>query len=717
MRFCDCFNIPLVTFVDVPGFLPGTNQEYGGIIKHGAKLLYAFAEATVPKITVITRKAYGGAYDVMASKHIRADVNFAYPTAEIAVMGPEGAVNIVFKSELDKIADEAERAEARTRFIDEYRETVRQPVQGRIARLHRRDHPAARHAMDDRAIAASAREQAPGEPAAETRQHPAVTRWVLGLAIVAACHHAKPISLVPLPRDAYAHYLTGRLAMYRADYGQAAAELSAAAAAAPDQPMIAIAQAAALAKAKREPEARTVLAAARRRWPDHARVWLASGELLERSAPDDAARSYRKAIELERDDERAYLGLVRIELAKRDAKAAEATLRALVTRVPDSVDGHYRLAQRLSLRDDLAGAVLELRAVLEHDPDHIDARLDLARTLRRLGKLDEAIVETRSAFDRAAQPLDIAEELFWLLCEADDRQGAIDLLTLLDDDRSDVEALATVLRLDLGLGRIDEARAVAGRMSAQDAEAGTIALAEIDLALDAPVKDLDTIAETSPRFPLARRVAALAQLAAHQPQRALELLGPARARKPKDPELALVAAFAHADAGAIPAGRALLAGLGAGLAAQLVRARFEDHVHDPKAALAILLPLVRAHPQNTTALNLAGYLLADTRQQLGDAERYLRHARELQPGDPAVLDSWGWLQLARGHTREAIRALDRASRYAPREPEILLHLATAWAADHVPRTASQLLDRATALHPHPDVQRRIDALRATLMIK
>ena len=99
VRFCDCFNIPLVTFEDVPGFLPGTNQEYGGIIKHGAKLLFAFAEATVPKVTVITRKAYGGAYCVMASKHIRTDVNYAWPTAEIAVMGPEGAVDIVYKRE------------------------------------------------------------------------------------------------------------------------------------------------------------------------------------------------------------------------------------------------------------------------------------------------------------------------------------------------------------------------------------------------------------------------------------------------------------------------------------------------------------------------------------------------------------------------------------------------------------------------------------------
>ena len=124
VRFCDCFNIPLITFVDVPGFLPGTAQEWGGIITHGAKLLFAFAEATVPKITVITRKAYGGAYDVMASKHIRADVNYAYPSAEIAVMGPDGAVNIVFRNELAKAKDpEAERA----KLVAEYREKFANP--------------------------------------------------------------------------------------------------------------------------------------------------------------------------------------------------------------------------------------------------------------------------------------------------------------------------------------------------------------------------------------------------------------------------------------------------------------------------------------------------------------------------------------------------------------------------------------------------------------
>jgi propionyl-CoA carboxylase beta chain len=126
VRFCDAFNIPLVTFEDVPGFLPGTQQEWGGIIRHGAKLLFAFAEATVPKVTVITRKAYGGAYCVMSSKHIRTDINYAWPTAEIAVMGPEGAVNIVYRREIDRAA-EAHREDLRREKIDDFRERFANP--------------------------------------------------------------------------------------------------------------------------------------------------------------------------------------------------------------------------------------------------------------------------------------------------------------------------------------------------------------------------------------------------------------------------------------------------------------------------------------------------------------------------------------------------------------------------------------------------------------
>jgi propionyl-CoA carboxylase beta chain len=144
VRFCDAFNIPLITFEDVPGFLPGVQQEHGGIIRHGAKLLYAFAEATVPKLTVITRKAYGGAYCVMSSKHIRTDLNLAWPTAEIAVMGPEGAVNIVYKTELARTVRQAEAvmpqgvalseeqkleilADARREKVEEFRERFANP--------------------------------------------------------------------------------------------------------------------------------------------------------------------------------------------------------------------------------------------------------------------------------------------------------------------------------------------------------------------------------------------------------------------------------------------------------------------------------------------------------------------------------------------------------------------------------------------------------------
>ena len=124
VRFCDAFSIPIVTFVDVPGFLPGTAQEHNGIIKHGAKLLFAYAEATVPKITVITRKAYGGAYDVMASKHLRGDLNYAWPTAEIAVMGAKGAVEIIFRGlSPEEIAEKTQRI----------RGALRQPVRGGVS--------------------------------------------------------------------------------------------------------------------------------------------------------------------------------------------------------------------------------------------------------------------------------------------------------------------------------------------------------------------------------------------------------------------------------------------------------------------------------------------------------------------------------------------------------------------------------------------------------
>ncbi len=172
VRTCDAFNIPLVTFVDVPGFLPGTDQEYGGIIRHGAKLLYAYCEATVPRVQIITRKGYGGAYVVMNSKSIGADIAFAWPSAEVAVMGADGAVNIIHRKEIESAPDaEARRAELKARV----RRPLPQPVPGRRARLCRRRDRPARHAPHVGAFARHAPHQARAAAVAQAREHAAVT--------------------------------------------------------------------------------------------------------------------------------------------------------------------------------------------------------------------------------------------------------------------------------------------------------------------------------------------------------------------------------------------------------------------------------------------------------------------------------------------------------------------------------------------------------------
>ena len=194
MRFCDAFNIPLVTFVDVPGFLPGTAQEYGGIIRHGAKLLYAYAEASVPKLTVITRKAYGGAYDVMSSKHLRGDYNYAWPTAKVAVMGAKGAVEIIFRGkDVEKHAAEY-TAKFENPLVRARRTSMPVPLHcsvwhspscagcARVCRgtarcgawLRRRRHPPGRHAHPPHRGPGDAAHEGAGRVREEARQHPAV---------------------------------------------------------------------------------------------------------------------------------------------------------------------------------------------------------------------------------------------------------------------------------------------------------------------------------------------------------------------------------------------------------------------------------------------------------------------------------------------------------------------------------------------------------------
>ena len=177
VRFCDAFNIPVLTFVDVPGFLPGTDQEWNGIIRRGAKLIYAYAEATVPLVTIITRKAYGGAYDVMGSKHLGADINLAWPTAQIAVMGAQGAANIVHRKTLKKVEDDGGDVEAkRAELIDEYETTLANPYIAAERGYVDAVITPARDPRRDRPRAAPAAHQARDPARQEAREHPAVTR-------------------------------------------------------------------------------------------------------------------------------------------------------------------------------------------------------------------------------------------------------------------------------------------------------------------------------------------------------------------------------------------------------------------------------------------------------------------------------------------------------------------------------------------------------------
>jgi tetratricopeptide (TPR) repeat protein len=559
--------------------------------------------------------------------------------------------------------------------------------------------------------------------------HRAIT---CALAFVIACHHAPPpVSVGPLPPGAYSHYLAGKMALYRDDLDDAVREMSAAVEAAPDQPMISVELARMLAKAKRDDGAQDVLARARKKWPYHAQVWLASGEVLEIGAEKtpalrkEALQAYKRAVALEPTEERGYLGLARTQEAVGDKAGAEKTLRALVAKKPDSVDGHYRLAERLEEKGERDAAAKELRAVLEWEPDHLDARMDLARTLRRQGKLSESVEQARSAFDRAGQPMDLAEELYWLICEADDLQGAVDLLTLLDDDRSDADALATVAQFHRGLGRVAESRVVAEHIKPLDADESVIALAEADITegnTKAAIDRLQAIGASSARYIESRRVLVNAYLAAHDTAKALEVIAPLRVEKPDQLDLEFAEALTRAEAGDAAAATKLAASFKGADKAETIgvaylHARVLDKLGDWKGALAVLEPALAKTGDHVGALNLAGYLLAQHGERLADAERYLSRARDLSPGDPSVLDSWGYLLLKRGKTREAVRALDHAARFSPREPEILVHLAEAWAADGAPKHAAEVLDRAQALKPPPDVARRIDAIRAKLAIR
>ena len=578
------------------------------------------------------------------------------------------------------------------------------------------------------------------KPARTTRTTPSVLRravgyrpmspsgLVLALALAlgaGACGRPAPARpLPPMTHEAYAHYLDGKLAAYRDRLGRrrrvARARREGRAGSADDRRRAracAARRRSASRRARRRsrPRARSGRSTRRcgsrraicsstttRGRGDRARTAARSSSSPPTSAPTSGSRS-----------------------SSQPARRASATLRAARqegSRRRSTVTTGSRSGSRT--RSELARPrSRELRAVLERDPDHIDARLDLARALRRSGKLDEAIAQTRSAFDRSGQALDIAEELYWLLCEADDRTAAIDLLTLLDDDRSDVDALAAVARL---AARPRPARRRRARSRSRIADGRSrcrrslLAEAELDTSGDpqargeAAARDRAATRSGSPRR---AGSPATSLLATGDPKRALDAIAPAREPTPEGSRPRARRRVRARRCRRCAPVRARCSRRSATRSARSSHARASRiTLGDAAAALAILEPLLVKHPDSTTRAQ-PRRLPARRSRTSGSPMRSAgsRHARDLAPGDPAILDSWGWLLLQQGKARDAVRALDRAARFAPNEAEILVHLAAAWAADGAPRTAAGgARPCARACSPSPRCSQRIEAVRATL---
>ena len=451
VRFCDCFNIPLVTFVDVPGFLPGTAQEWGGIIRHGAKLLYAFAEATVPKLTVITRKAYGGAYDVMSSKHIRGDLSFAYPTAEIAVMGPEAAVNIVFREELAKAADPDA---ARARYVSEYREKLANPyTAASLGYVDEVIRPRETRARLCRALG-GAGQQARHQPPQEARKYSVVTRLRLNRAAVVlllvglagGCATApQPITRIVNGRlvvtravspEAYEHVTRAYLYEEEERWQEAADEFQRVLPFDPDAAEVRAELAELFIRLGRRDDAADEVARSLAIAPTVV-GYLAQAHLAEvrsetpHQPASDPIPSLEQAARLALADadaeqiETTHLELADVQIGTLDLPAALETVRRLVHAAPETQRGRVQLAALAWTMDARDEASASLTAALDDEPADVEARV-LSAELQVAGGHDkEAKTSFVEAIDRADAPLEIALAYAgWLVLRGEVARGA-----------------------------------------------------------------------------------------------------------------------------------------------------------------------------------------------------------------------------------------------------------------------------------------------------
>ena len=548
---------------------------------------------------------------------------------------------------------------------------------------------------------------------------------IAAIGIVACGGKAKPPRLAPppppapLPAEAYAHYLRGRLAMIDDDFATAIREFGDAADVAPDAAEIGVAYIDALFRADHRERARKACGRAQKRFPKHANVWRISGRvyrsvgLLER-----ATSAYRRALELDRHLVSAYLGLATTYLARDQSRRAERVYEELLAHVDESATGHYRLAKLLSARGESQRAEAHLHQTLDVDPDHVSARVALARSLRGRGRERESIAMLQQAFDRSGGDPRVGEQVFVQLLEAGEAKAAGDFLATLDRDDLDSEARVALGYLYLQLGELEPARRLAAKISARDPESGAAAMfqARVMVGLgqrSRAVEILLAVAAAADGYPACQAYAVELIARAGEYARAATLIGAARKLFPSDVDLiashSLVdelrgdpararAVFAEALARS-PDQPDLLYGL----------AELEDRLGQPARAIALVEKILVAHPDSSMALNFIGYSLADRGVELDRAEKLLLRAVDLEPGNGYVLDSYGWLLLRRGRVDEAEKILLRALRLAPVEPEVLLHLAELYAGKNDRARAMKLLEKAQSLRPEGRVGARIDA--------
>jgi tetratricopeptide (TPR) repeat protein len=547
-------------------------------------------------------------------------------------------------------------------------------------------------------------------------------RGLLLLVALVACggHRADPPPLrdPPLSAAAYAHYLRGRLAAIDGDYLRAAAELRAAAAAAPGEAPIQVALASALYRAGRRQQARTAIEAAQVRFGESSEVWRESGRIYRGiGRPADAARAYRRAIALAPDAEASYLGLASAQLALGQPEPAESSYRALLGRRPLSVVGHYRLGRRLLARGRKQEAERHLRRALELEPSHTRARVALARLLRERGRPREAVALLREAFDRSSN-IAIGERLFHELLEVGDREAAASLLQQIDRDDLELDVRITFGYLYLQIGERAAALDLARKLAERHPSSGPVRLLEGRALADIGRRDqavavLLAVPPERPAFAECRALAAELEARGGRDAAARAAVEEALASHPRDPGLIAAQALVAELGGRIDEARGVLTAAvqarpdSADLLYAL--AALEDRQGNPDRAVELAERILVRDPDHTGALNFIGFSLADRNVELARADKLLARALELAPADGYILDSVGWLRFRQRRFDKARTLLERAARLAPAEPEILWHLGELLLATRQPKRALLFYERARDLGPDEPVRRRIEA--------